>query len=53
MLDTSLVPFATIARGRQRIVLSELGVFRPLAAVALFAAIGLIHEWTIGVSPWP
>jgi len=50
---TSLVPFAAIARGRQKLVLSEIGWLRPLASVVVFVEMGLIHRWTIGVSPWP
>ncbi len=50
---TSLVPFAAIARGDQKLVLAEIGFVRLLAALGVFAAMGLIHHWAIGVSPWP
>lgn len=50
---TSLVPFAAILRGDQKLSLSEIGVMRPLAAIGVFTGMALIHRWTIGVSPWP
>jgi len=50
---TSLVPFGAIARGEQKLAPSEIGWWRPLAAVAAFVGMALIHQWSIGVSPWP
>lgn len=50
---TSLVPFAAIARGEQRLALRELGWARPLASVAVFVGLALLHRWVLGVSPWP
>lgn len=50
---TSIVPFAAILAGRQRLVLREIGVVRPLAALGVVGALLLAHEWVIGVSPLP
>lgn len=50
---TSLVPFAAIARGRQRLALGEIGIVRPLVAVTVFVGLAFAHQWLIGVSPWP
>jgi len=51
--QTSLLPFAAIARGDQKLALGEVGWVRPLVAVLVFVGLGLIHRWLIGVSPWP
>lgn len=48
---TSLVPFAAIAQGRNRLALSELGWWRPLLAVALWAVLIALHPWAFGVDP--
>lgn len=48
---TSLLPFAAIAQGRNRLALSELGWWRPLLAVALWVALIALHPWAFGVDP--
>ena len=48
---TSILPFAAIAQGRNRLSLSELGWWRPLLAVVLWAALIALHPWAFGVAP--
>ncbi len=50
---TSIIPFAAIMSGRNRLVLGEIGLWRP--AVAIFAWIALLHAhpFVIGVSALP
>lgn len=48
---TSLLPFAAIAQGRNKLVLSELGWRRPLLAVILWVALIALHPWAFGVDP--
>lgn len=50
---TSVIPFAAILTGRQRLILRELGLVRPLASLAVLALLIAIHEWLVGVSPLP
>jgi uncharacterized membrane protein len=45
---TSNVPFAAIARGRNRLELGEIG-WRGLAGVVIAVAIALFHRQLIGV----
>lgn len=52
-LTTSLVPFAAIIGGRVRIDWRGIGWWRPLAAVAIYAALLLSHPWLFGVSAVP
>ena len=47
--QTSNVPFAAIVAGRQRLMLGEIGVWRILAAVAVYLALILAHPWITGV----
>lgn len=49
--ETSFIPFAAMMDGRTRLGLRELGVWRPIAGVALFVALYLAHKPVIGVSP--
>lgn len=49
---TSNVPFLAIARGRNRIVWREIGWIRPLAGLAVFAAVFLLHPWLFGARPF-
>lgn len=49
--ETSFIPFAAMIGGRTRLGVREFGVWRPIAGVALFAALYLAHEPVIGVSP--
>ena len=46
---TSNVPFAAIARGRNRIAWSEIGWARPAAGLAAFAVLLYFHGWLFGV----
>jgi uncharacterized membrane protein len=48
---TSLMPFAAIAQRRNRLVLSEIGWWRPLLAVLLWVALIALHPWAFGVDP--
>ena len=50
---TSLVPFAAILAGRQHLSLREIGATRPLIALAVYGVLLLVHDWLIGVPPWP
>jgi len=49
--ETSSMPFLAILERRQRLVLSEIGLWRVAAAVALFALALMAHRWAFGVSP--
>jgi uncharacterized membrane protein len=48
---TSIVPFAAIAKGRNRFVASEFGLLTPLVAVVAWAAILLLHPLLFGTAP--
>ncbi len=48
---TSIVPFAAIAQGRNRLAWREIGWWRPLLAVALWVALIALHPWAFGVDP--
>ena len=48
---TSILPFAAIAQGRNRLVLSEIGWWRPSLAVVLWVALVALHPWAFGVDP--
>ena len=48
---TSNVPFAAILEGRNRLVWSEIGWGRVVAAVGLYVALILAHPYVMGVSP--
>jgi uncharacterized membrane protein len=47
---TSIVPFAAIAAGRNRLVLSEIGLARPFAAIVLWALVLAFHSRIFGVA---
>jgi len=47
--QTSNVPFAAIVAGRQQLMLGEIGVWRILAAIAVYLALVLGHPWIAGV----
>jgi uncharacterized membrane protein len=51
MVETSILPFAAIIRGRQQLYLSEIGWWRPTLALALYATILWLHPYVIGVDP--
>ncbi len=48
---TSVLPFAAILQGRNRLVLSEIGVWRPAAACVVYASLLAAHAWLFGVNP--
>jgi uncharacterized membrane protein len=48
---TSILPFAAIAQGRNKLILSEIGWWRPLLAVILWAMLIALHPWAFGVDP--
>lgn len=50
---TSVVPFAAIAGGRNRLVFREIGVVRVLAGLVLWAALLHLHKLAFGLSPLP
>jgi uncharacterized membrane protein len=50
---TSILPFAAILSGRNRLVLREIGWIAPLAGLALWVALLLLHPRLFGVSPLP
>jgi uncharacterized membrane protein len=50
---TSNVPFAAILSGRNTLKLSEIGWWRIVAALAVFAAVLFIHPWLFSASPFP
>jgi uncharacterized membrane protein len=51
--QTSITPFAAIAAGRNRFSLREIGAWRCLAALAVYALLLGGHAPLIGVSPFP
>jgi uncharacterized membrane protein len=50
---TSILPFAAIAAGRNRFNAGEIGLWRPVAAVVVYALLLGGHAHLIGVSPFP
>ena len=48
---TSRVPFVAIAQGRNHLVWSEIGWWRPLLAIVLWVALIALHPWAFGVDP--
>lgn len=47
---TSHLPFAAILARRQRLVLGEIGWWRPLLGLALFVVVLLAHLWLFGAA---
>jgi uncharacterized membrane protein len=50
---TSLVPFAAIVAGRQRLVFGEIGWWRLLLALVLYVVLLFCHPWFAGVPGLP
>ena len=50
--ETSSVPFLAILQGRQRFAIGELGAWRVVLALALFAVLLVTHQKLFGVSPF-
>jgi uncharacterized membrane protein len=46
--STSNIPFAAIARGRNKLVWREIGWWKPAAGLALFALLLYFHPWLFG-----
>ena len=51
--QTSIVPFAAISQGRNRLVLGEIGVIPFAAGLVAWAALLWLHPKLFGVSPLP
>jgi uncharacterized membrane protein len=51
--STSVLPFAAIASGRNKLVLREIGIVRVLIGLFFWAAFLHLHRAIIGVSPLP
>jgi uncharacterized membrane protein len=51
--QTSNIPFAAVAAGRQTLRLGEIGWWRPLLAVVVWAALIAVHPLAFGVSALP
>jgi uncharacterized membrane protein len=51
--QTSAVPFAAIAQGRQKLALGEIGWWRLALAIAIWAVLVWAHPLIFGVSPLP
>jgi uncharacterized membrane protein len=51
--ETSSVPFLAILQRRQRFAIGELGAWRIVLAVVLFAALLAAHQKLFGVAPFP
>ena len=51
--QTSAIPFAAIAQGRQKLALGEIGWWRLALAVVIWAALLWAHPLLFGVSPLP
>jgi uncharacterized membrane protein len=48
---TSVVPFVAIAKGRNRLVPSEVGWLTPAIAVIVWVALLVAHPWLFGAAP--
>jgi uncharacterized membrane protein len=48
---TSIVPFAAIAKGRNRLVPREIGWRTPAIAAVAWIVLLMIHPWLFGVAP--
>jgi uncharacterized membrane protein len=51
--QTSIVPFAAIAAGRNRFRPGEIGVWRWAAAIIVYVLMLVGHADVVGVSPFP
>ena len=49
--QTSIVPFAAILAGRQKLSLAEIGWWRPAVAIVAFAAMIALHPHAFGANP--
>lgn len=46
-----VLPFAAILAGRERLVWAEIGWGRPALALALYAALLVLHPYVVGIDP--
>jgi uncharacterized membrane protein len=51
--QTSILPFAAIARGKNRFVWREIGWWRVLLTLTVFAVLVTIHPWLFHAYPMP
>ncbi len=51
--ETSVIPFAAILTGRNRLVPAEIGLIIPAGGILLFLVLLTVHHSVIGVSPLP
>jgi len=51
--ETSNLPFGAVLEGRQKVVLSEIGIWRVAAGFVLYFGMLLVHQTVTGVSPLP
>jgi uncharacterized membrane protein len=51
--QTSSVPFAAIARGRQRLNIREIGWWRIVLAIGVWALLAWAHPYLFGVRALP
>jgi uncharacterized membrane protein len=52
-LTTSAIPFAALIAGRTKMDWRGLGLWRPVAGLAVYAAVMHLHLWLVGVSALP
>lgn len=52
-LTTSALPFHAIATGRTSFDWKGIGIWRPVAGIALYVALLLLHPWLFGVTALP
>lgn len=50
--QTSNLPFAAIAAGRQELRLQEIGWWRPALALGLYVLLLVAHPWLFAASPF-
>jgi uncharacterized membrane protein len=50
---TSYVPFLAILRGRARLNLGAIGLWRLALGIALYGALLFLHPYVFGVAAWP
>lgn len=50
--ETSILPFAAIIAGRNRLAIAEIGAWRLAAAAGAVIALLILHPWLFGVPVW-
>ena len=51
--NTSILPFAAIARGKAKLRLRDIGLVRPIIVAVIYVGILHTHALVIGASPFP